>query len=404
MACVRKRRGKHVVDYRDAAGIRRWVTCETKREAEDIRDEKRREARQSTRPSVDPDIKVAAYAERWLDLLAAGVKPRTLTMYSGYLRLHVLPTFGTTKVRQLAKGRVKAFLAEKLREGFSRASVELMLSILRGMLNAAIDDGLILANPADRVARQLRLSRPPSARQDEIKAMTREQLARFLAAAAKVVPRFFPLLLLFARTGARLGEALGLQWLDVNLSDRELRISRSVGPGGHVDTPKSGRGRTVDVSQELARTLRRLEVQRKAEALKRGWPSMPPWVFCGPTAQLLSRSEVDRTFKRALKAAGLPPHFSVHSLRHTVASLLLQQGESPVYVQRQLGHASIKLTVDLYGRWLPMGNKAAVDRLDGANGSKMVANEAIHGAGASEKLDHSRGSSEGARTRGIMTP
>ena len=45
-------------------------------------------------------------------------------------------------------------------------------------------------------------------------------------------------------------------------------------------------------------------------------------------------------------------------------SLLLQQGESPAYVQRQLGHASIQLTVDTYGKWLPMGNKAAVNRLD----------------------------------------
>jgi integrase len=62
-------------------------------------------------------------------------------------------------------------------------------------------------------------------------------------------------------------------------------------------------------------------------------------------------------------------------MRHTFASLLLQQGESPAYVQRMLGHASIKLTVDTYGKWLPMGNRGAVDRLDDQNGSKMVANE-----------------------------
>ena len=54
-------------------------------------------------------------------------------------------------------------------------------------------------------------------------------------------------------------------------------------------------------------------------------------------------------------------------------SLLLQQGESPAYVQRQLGHASIQLTVDTYGKWLPMGNKAAVNRLDDESGSKVVA-------------------------------
>jgi integrase len=68
-------------------------------------------------------------------------------------------------------------------------------------------------------------------------------------------------------------------------------------------------------------------------------------------------------------------HLSPHSLRHTYASLLLQKGTSPVYVQRQLGHASIQLTVDTYGRWLPMGNKAVVDQLDEASGSELVATD-----------------------------
>ena len=94
---------------------------------------------------------------------------------------------------------------------------------------------------------------------------------------------------------------------------------------------------------------------------------------------------------RLLKRAKLPLHFSPHSLRHTFASLLLQQGESPVYVQRQLGHASIKLTVDTYGKWLPMGNKAAVDRLDdvaaGANGSKVVAKLVPAGEAAAQRLE-----------------
>ena len=82
--------------------------------------------------------------------------------------------------------------------------------------------------------------------------------------------------------------------------------------------------------------------------------------------------------RRAFKVAGLPEHFTLHCLRHTYASLMLQQGESVNYVQRQLGHVSIQLTVDTYGEWLPMGNKAAVDRLDAlpvASGSKMVAEE-----------------------------
>jgi hypothetical protein len=58
---------------------------------------------------------------------------------------------------------------------------------------------------------------------------------------------------------------------------------------------------------------------------------------------------------------------------HSFASLLLQQGVSPAYAQRQLGHASIQLTVDTYRKWLPMGNKAAVDALDSPSGSKVAA-------------------------------
>ena len=115
------------------------------------------------------------------------------------------------------------------------------------------------------------------------------------------------------------------------------------------------------MSKELVAVLQHLKTERKAETLRRGWREMPALVFCSEAATPLQVANVRRAFARTLKRAALPEHFTPHSLRHTFASLLLQQGESPVYVQRQLGHASIKLTVDTYGRWLPMGNKAAVE-------------------------------------------
>ena len=142
------------------------------------------------------------------------------------------------------------------------------------------------------------------------------------------------------------------------------------------------------MSQQLARTLLRLQVERKTETLSRGWAAVPPWVFCSKRGTPLDITNADKAFKRALKHAELPLHFTPHYLRHTFASLLLQQGESPASVQRQLGHARIQLTVDTYGRWLPMDNKAAVDRLDdvvlGASGSKVVANPVFGRTGASE--------------------
>ncbi len=383
MACIRKRRGKWVVDYRDAAGARRWVTCETRRQAEAVLEEKLRDTRQPARPVVDLDITVGAYAERWLGLTAASIKPRTLETYQYALRFHLLPMVGAVRVRQVHKGQIKACLAQKLTSGLSRSTVRILHATLRAMLNAAVDDGVILANPAAKLGRQLRLVAPASARQEEIKAMTREQLGAFLATAQECERRYYPLLLLLARTGARLGEAFGLWWEDLDFQTREIRVARAFS-AGRIETPKSGHGRTVDMSQQLSSVLRRLQIERKAEMLKRGSKEMPPWVFCTEAGTPLDKSKVGKAFARVLKRAGLPLHFSPHCLRHTYASLLLQMGVSSVYVQRQLGHASIKLTVDTYGRWLPMGNKATVDLLDGESGSKVVAKTVAAAEGVSE--------------------
>lgn len=80
--------------------------------------------------------------------------------------------------------------------------------------------------------------------------------------------------------------------------------------------------------------------------------------------ELIAFFRIDRSAKRT----AFPTLYST-LLRHTYASLMLQQGESIVYVQRQLEHATIQSTVDTYGKWVPRGNKAAVDRLDGEIGS-----------------------------------
>ena len=108
------------------------------------------------------------------------------------------------------------------------------------------------------------------------------------------------------------------------------------------------------MSAAVKDVLERLRTARQEKSLADGC-EVP--VFSSDTATPFDHARVGKVFKRIVKVAGLPVHHSPHSLRHTFASLLLQQAESPAYVQRQLGHASIKLTVETYGRWLPMGNK-----------------------------------------------
>jgi integrase len=233
------------------------------------------------------------------------------------------------------------------------------------MLNAAVDDDVIKTNPARKLGKKLHLVAPKTHRQEKIKAFTREQRDSFLVKAWELERRLAPLWFVQTRTGVRPGEAYALQWDDLDLVKGEARIERTLSDDGRrVDTPKSNHGRDVDLSDQCVAVLRRLEVGRKAETLRRGWREAPSWVFCSTTGGLLDAHNVRRAFRRVLKAAGLPLHFTPHCLRHTYASLLLTAGVSMYYVQRQLGHASIQLTCDTYGKWLPPGNRAAVNLLD----------------------------------------
>ena len=77
----------------------------------------------------------------------------------------------------------------------------------------------------------------------------------------------------------------------------------------------------------------------------------------------ISQNSIRNVFKRVLRKAGLR-NIRFHEIRHSFASLLLSNGESPVYVNEQMGHSSIKITVDVYGHLIPSSNREAVNRLD----------------------------------------
>ena len=91
------------------------------------------------------------------------------------------------------------------------------------MVTAAVDEGVILANPAEKLGKRMRLTVNTKKRQEEIKAFTWEQLSQLLAAALEEAPRYFPLFLLLPRTGLRLNEGLALQWDVANFPNREIR-------------------------------------------------------------------------------------------------------------------------------------------------------------------------------------
>jgi len=382
MACTRKRRGSYVVDWRDGAGVRHWKSFDRKVDADTFRDDVSPLARQRTTSTIPVNITVAGYAALWMEKCQATTKRSTSIRYQELLDLHILPALGQVKLRDLSRLRIKDFLLTKLRERkqtsspdhkgllsvpkFVRKTVGNIHATLRSMLQSALSDGAVRENPARELGKELHLIESKKARRSKIKAMDKQQRDLFLATAYREAPRYYPLFFTLAGVGARLGEILALQWDDLKLHKREIEIERSLSEhaeGDETDTPKSGYGRTVDLSQALTDTLARHKVACNSNTLKLGHP-LPRWVFHTQTGTVLDAPNVRRIMRSILKHAKLPLHFTPHCLRHTYASLMLQQGESLKYVQKQLGHGSIELTADTYGDWLPMGNKAAVDRLD----------------------------------------
>jgi len=136
----------------------------------------------------------------------------------------------------------------------------------------------------------------------------------------------------------------------------------------------------VDMSGQLAETLKALLISRKAETLRKGWPQVPDWVFCSEEGGPLDGDNLrHRVFYKTLAKTGLR-RIRFHDLRHSFASLLLQQGESPAYVKEQMGHSSIQVTVDIYGHLIPGANRQAVDRLDDVTGRNPGATKKEEGA------------------------
>jgi integrase len=372
MACIRKRRGQYVVDYRDAFGRRRWVTCRTRQEAEDVFAAQVPKSRQRRHSRVDPEITLAEYSTQWLTFVAATTKPTTRDNYAKRLTTHILPVFGEWKLREIARKDLVDFLAGKLTGGAARGFVRLIHAVLRSLLAAAVRDEILAANPARGLGHELRLVLPKAVQQEKMRAFTREQRDTFLHVAEQRDRRLYPLFATMFLAGVRVGEGMALQWEHLDFDGKTIRVERNRS-GKYMLTPKSGAARTVDMSPRLQRILRDTVALRKAEALRNG-TSTEALVFTTKAGIIWTRREVEKRFKRILRLAGLPQTLVPHDTRHTLASLLLSDGAPLKYVSEQLGHRDPSITASVYGRWLKTEGRSWLARVDAeAVGSKSVA-------------------------------
>ncbi len=310
------------------------------------------------------------YANTWLTTVTGTLKASTLRFYQANLDRYVRPLLGTRPIESLSRADCRELIARCRSKGLRVSTVRGIARTLSVVLSQAVEDEKLRANPALRLGRYLRRGDEPKA---VVQPFTRAEAAVLVATARHQFPRWHAWALLALRTGLRLGEQIGLQWGDIDWNGQFVLVQRNV-VRGVMTTPKSHQCRRVDMSAQLSVALREWRAVQEVRWQKKG-KDLPLWVFPSVTGTALEERNVRHVFERLLTAAGLR-HVRLHDLRHTFASLLLQQGESVMYVKEQLGHGSIQITVDTYGHLIPGANRGAVDRLDDDAPEQPVASQA----------------------------
>ena len=286
-------------------------------------------------------------AEEWYNGGVAKWRPGTQERYNSIIR-GFLPPLNTLPLDQVDRIQVKKLLTELLKIR-SPKTVETVHAVISGIFNEAIDMGYTEQNPAHGLLRKIlpakrkrNLTRPDP--------FTLQDRDKFLEAAWARLPEPYPLVLeIMAMAGLRLGEALAMSWENFDINNCQYQETESV-KLGKFGPPKSGE-RLVDLDVALV---------KKIEAYQRTMGKGKVRFSARYLFPEVSQRMIQRAMERACREASLRRRHP-HDLRHTYATILLMAHISPAYVQKQLGHHSISMTVDIYGHWVPGEGRENLD-------------------------------------------
>jgi integrase len=319
---------------------------------------------------------VGEFLHAWLtDVAKPTVKPKTYRTYADLVKLHIEPGLGTHRLDKLTPQHVRAWVNEKLvtpqpsrkkaRKGdpepgapLSPRTVKHLLVTLRGALDSAVKDGLIQRNVAALVD-------TPRSTKPTMHTFTPEQARAFLDAVKG--HRLDALFATAIALGYRQGEALGLQWPDVDLDNSTLTVRQAIQriDGKLTITPtKKDKIHTVNLPAVTRSALMAHRIAQSEERILAGsrWRETG-FVFTTSIGTPIDARSVIRVFHAVLKTAGLPA-LRFHDLRHSAATLLLAQGVSPRYISDLLGHSQVSFTMQTYAHVLPHVQREVATKMD----------------------------------------
>lgn len=337
----------------------KWFSgFKTKRDAEKALVEKLNELNRGE--YVEPSkMSFETLIRSWIeDRVRHSVSQKTYDTYKYLSEKHVIPGIGRIPLNNLNPIHLQKFYSDLLGKGLSPTSVRRIHQVCRSSLKWAQQIKLIPKNPAESVS-------PPKKSSPEMKIWSVEEVEKFLECARG--ERFYTLFLLALHTGLRQGELLGLRWSDINFEQGVVYVRRAVqrNSKGLVikEEPKTSKSRrSVYVSPSVVEELKRHRRRVKEEMMKIGRTDVD-LVFPNQLGNIQEPRKVIQHFHRLIERAGVPK-IRFHDLRHTHASLLLQQGVHPKIVSERLGHSNISITLDIYSHSVPSLQKQASEVFD----------------------------------------
>jgi integrase len=308
-------------------------------------------------------LRLSEYLEEWIVSINSSKASNTIQKYSWTIEKKIVPYLGNIKLRDLGPARIQHFYNFLLTEKkLSHHAVYNVHKVLRTALYQAVKLGLMIRNPCAATT-------PPRPKTSEMKFFNEHQVQIFLNAAQEIGDRYYPLYFLAIHTGMRLGELLGLKWQDIDFTRRTLLVQRQVlfpkGGGFVFAKPKSKSGvRTIILGQLAIQVLdeQLVKVRKLAEEVGQEWEDQD-LVFPSHVGTPVRHCNLRREYYKVTKASGLP-RIRFHDLRHTAASLMLNNGIPVIVASRRLGHTKASITMDVYGHMLPNKQEEAAQLMD----------------------------------------
>ncbi len=302
------------------------------------------------------------YVDLWIKNYARGqVAQSTLSLYDSIFRNHLIPAFGGIQLAGITAEATQALSSEKLADGLAPQTVKHILRLMKQMLDQAVEWDYLRHNPTKKV-------RFPKIPRHEMDFLTPDEVRAFFSSVPKNRYAFYVTAIM---TGLRVGEIIAMKWANIDwrrrtYSVRESFTRRRSGVAGGFSAPKTeDSAANVHLSVACLRTLKDHRAVQAQQKLKMGAEYEDnDLIFATDHGRPLDhKNRGARQFHADLKAAGLR-RIRFHDLRHTCAALLIDQGESAKFIQRQLRHTSIQTTMDRYGHLLPEHGREAMSRLD----------------------------------------